>query len=217
MKKITLLLIAAAFLCTTANADDINTSLQFAYSDGTIVPDGSEITVTSAIEAEFTGEIELPSGLYILNTTDDTCGVGMTITVSRLDNGALQYCLLGTCKSTTELLNNVSAGTGLLKAGAMDDLMTEYIPTDYGTCTATLTIGVYEAGIIGAGNYIGEGPTITVNFVYDDTSLGITDVAVADSEITGYYSVSGEKLSAPQKGVNIVKYANGQTVKTINK
>ncbi len=217
MKKSTLLLIAAAFLCTTANADDINTSLQFAYSDGTIVPDGSEITVNAAIADEYTGEVQLPSGLYILNTTEDNYGVGMTITVSRLDNGALQYCLLGSCKQTSDLLDNVSAGTGLLKAGAMDDLMTEYIPTAYGTCTATLTIGVYEAGIIGAGNYIGVGPTITVNFVYDDTSLGISTVGVADSEITGYYSVSGEKLAAPQKGVNIVKYANGQTVKTINK
>ncbi len=207
-----------AFAAVTASADDIDGTLQFAYSDGTVIPDGTELTVKGAVEDEYTGEVQLPSGLYVLNTTDDKVGVGLDLTVSRLDNGVLQYCLLGTCHQTATLLENVSVGTGLLKEGAMDDLMTEYIPAEYGTCTATLSLSVYEAKTIGVGNYIDAGPTITINFVYDDTSLGITNAETAtQSEVTGYYSVSGEKLPAPQKGANIVKYSDGSVKKVIQK
>ncbi|MBQ6965077.1 MAG: hypothetical protein IJP82_05240 [Bacteroidaceae bacterium] len=36
-------------------------------------------------------------------------------------------------------------------------------------------------------------------------------------KIAGYYSISGAKLSAPQKGINIVKYADGTTMKVLMK
>ena len=35
----------------------------------------------------------------------------------------------------------------------------------------------------------------------------------ADSAITGYYSLDGRRLNAPAKGVTIVRYANGKTIK----
>lgn len=35
----------------------------------------------------------------------------------------------------------------------------------------------------------------------------------ADSAITGYYSLDGRRLNAPVKGVTIVRYANGKTIK----
>ena len=35
----------------------------------------------------------------------------------------------------------------------------------------------------------------------------------ADIAITGYYSLDGRRLNAPAKGVTIVRYANGKTIK----
>ncbi len=48
----------------------------------------------------------------------------------------------------------------------------------------------------------------------DNPETGIKELTdSADSAITGYYSLDGRRLSAPAKGVTIVRYANGKTVK----
>lgn len=48
----------------------------------------------------------------------------------------------------------------------------------------------------------------------DNPETGIKEITdSADSAITGYYSLDGRRLSAPAKGVTIVRYANGKTIK----
>lgn len=48
----------------------------------------------------------------------------------------------------------------------------------------------------------------------DNPETGIKELTdSADSAITGYYSLDGRRLNAPAKGVTIVRYANGKTVK----
>lgn len=48
----------------------------------------------------------------------------------------------------------------------------------------------------------------------DNSGTGIKDLTdSADSAITGYYSLDGRRLNAPAKGVTIVRYANGKTIK----
>lgn len=48
----------------------------------------------------------------------------------------------------------------------------------------------------------------------DNSGTGITELTdSADSAITGYYSLDGRRLNAPAKGVTIVRYANGKTIK----
>lgn len=48
----------------------------------------------------------------------------------------------------------------------------------------------------------------------DNSETGIKEITdSADSAITGYYSLDGRRLSAPAKGVTIVRYANGKTIK----
>lgn len=48
----------------------------------------------------------------------------------------------------------------------------------------------------------------------DNPETGIKEITdSADSAITGYYSLDGRRLNAPAKGVTIVRYANGKTVK----
>ncbi len=50
-----------------------------------------------------------------------------------------------------------------------------------------------------------------------DVPEGISSVNPNDSDVEGYYSISGLKLNAPQKGINIVRYADGTTKKVIIK
>lgn len=48
----------------------------------------------------------------------------------------------------------------------------------------------------------------------DNPETGIKELTdSADSAITGYYSLDGRRLNAPAKGVTIVRYANGKTIK----
>lgn len=48
----------------------------------------------------------------------------------------------------------------------------------------------------------------------DNSGTGIKELTDStDSAITGYYSLDGRRLNAPAKGVTIVRYANGKTIK----
>lgn len=48
----------------------------------------------------------------------------------------------------------------------------------------------------------------------DNPETGIKEITdSADTAITGYYSLDGRRLNAPAKGVTIVRYANGKTIK----
>ena len=53
--------------------------------------------------------------------------------------------------------------------------------------------------------------------VGEDTNA-IDDANVAeDVHEVAYYSLDGRRLDAPQKGVNIVKFSNGKTMKKVKK
>ena len=59
---------------------------------------------------------------------------------------------------------------------------------------------------------------MTVNFVFDETSTGIDEVdAAGDNKIVARYTIDGQQISEPQKGINIVKYENGKTAKILVK
>ncbi len=50
-----------------------------------------------------------------------------------------------------------------------------------------------------------------------DYAAGIMDIENAAAAITGYYTLDGKLLTAPAKGVNIVKYSDGSTRKILMK
>lgn len=87
---------------------------------------------------------------------------------------------------------------------------TEWVPGEAaGTCVVKLSIK-------GEGSLTTDSE-ITVNFVYSgSTSVnGIhNDV---NNEVVARYSIDGQLLNAPQKGINILKYADGRTEKVIAK
>ncbi|MCD8282236.1 MAG: hypothetical protein LUC22_03165 [Prevotella sp.] len=225
MKRTKLLMMFAA-LCTalTASAYTVDDTLQFTDEAGNIIPDGTELTVKGAVEDEYEYNIEMDSGLYVLNTSSETVGVGLDLTISRIDNGQLKCCFPSVCQNQTTVLDEYDNGSSTIGAGVSKTLNTEYLPDSYGTCTATFRLRLHDVtynanGLPSVSNAPSAyGPSITVTFVYDETSLGIDDVrAGAASEPAAYYTLSGERLSAPAKGVNVVKYADGTTAKIIVK
>lgn len=80
---------------------------------------------------------------------------------------------------------------------------------------ASLTVPAYRAYI----NYTASGakPRVLSLLVGDADATAIEAVSSSISAATAIYDASGRKLSAPQKGLNIIKLADGKTVKLLIK
>lgn len=214
-----LVLVAAALLGTTANAQ-IDNTLQFVDADGNVIPDGSTITVTDVEMDEFTGlPYQINSGLYVKKNSSEEVGAMVEVNVSRMDNGSLACCFPGSCAAIT------ATGTYETPPGTMSesskDFQTEWVFDSYGTCTATFSLKLMDFernswGMPENFTFKADGPSVTVNFVYSDPT-GIDGITGDGKKtVTGYYSVDGRRLSAPQKGINIVEYSDGKRAKILS-
>lgn len=187
----------------------------------TVINDGETYNATE-VEVDEWGSTMVLSGLYVHNTSEDDSPARVHLTIDSLPSGAIQFCMLGNCAMPRNVgVDNVKGGT--IGAGANDDMMLEWLPDEnsYGTATitlqanpATVTMGLFNntyADIEGV-----RGPKITVHFVNPDPA-GISNVnaKAASSEVAAIYNVRGEQLSSMQKGVNIVRYADGTTRKIL--
>ena len=56
---------------------------------------------------------------------------------------------------------------------------------------------------------------VTAKFESSSSTTGINSVSTASAQTSRIYDLSGRELPALQKGLNIVKMANGETVKLI--
>lgn len=227
MKKSLLLFVAAMLVGGVANAQ-IDNTLQFVDANGNVIEDSA--TVNGEVEYReipgYGGSYVVNSGLYVKNNSSETAGVSVAGEITRLDNGRIDCCFPLNCNSFYSV-GSFEADAGTKEASAESyPFSTEWFPasnTSYGQCTATFTLMLREVVDNGffetAGKVIAQGPSVTVNFVFDEESAGIAGVeTVENNEPVGYYTLDGQKLSAPRKGaVNIVKYANGKTAKIVVK
>ena len=224
MKKSLLLFAFAMFVGGAASAQVDNT-LQFVDASGNVVPDGS--TVQGVVE-EIDGSYQVSTGLSVINNSGEMAAAHVEFEITRIDNGGLACCFPGSCQQMSAVGSYVTDPDVLLvDNGTLYSFDTEWFPDAYGQCTATFRLVLREVimqnfgglEIPAAGDVIAQGPSVTVNFVYDEESAGITGIeTVENNEPVGYYTLDGQKLSAPRKGaVNIVKYANGKTAKTFVK
>lgn len=227
MKKSLLLFVAAMFVGGAANAQ-IDNTLQFVDANGNVIEDGA--TVNGEVEYidmdALGGYYQVNSGLYVKNNSSETVGVSVAGEITRMDNGRVDCCFPSDCRSLYSV-GAFEAASGIKEASAEPySFSTEWFPasnTSYGQCTATFTLMLREVVDNGffetAGDVIAQGPSVTVNFVFDEESAGIAGIeTVENNEPVGYYTLDGQKLSAPRKGaVNIVKYANGKTAKIVVK
>lgn len=236
MKKIFTLCVAL-FAAVSMFAQETKGMFEFATADGTVVPSGSVIT-KSDVE-DFTDPEDGPdtkqisTGLFVKPIKTDLNGeklcVKLRVDVEKIDHGSIAFCLLGNCSSAMREGTYESNG-GFVDQ--LDDLQTEWkIGYDeetgkakYGEATAKLTLVVCRKVSLGKDQFgiehfgfenVGESSTVTVKFVYNEKSTGINGISNANATVVARYAADGTRLSAPQKGLNIVKLSNGKTVKYI--
>lgn len=229
MKKIFTLFVA--LFCTVAMfAQDTKGMFEFADKDGNVVPNGSTLTKT---EVEKSGKrLQINTGLFVkpvkTELNGEKLGAKLRVEVENLDHGTIQYCLLGSCSAASEKGTFNSTSDFVDK---LDDLATEWIMgTDKegkalkGEATVKLTLVACKKVSLGLDEFdieqfewqeVGDCSSVTVKFVYDGTTAinGVTDNA--NATVVARYAADGTRLSAPQKGLNIVKLSNGKTVKYI--
>lgn len=236
MKKI-FTLCFALFSAVTMFAQETKGMFEFATADGTVVPSGTVITKSDVEdftepEDEYDTK-QISTGLFVKPIKTDLNGekicVKLRLNVERIDNGSIAFCLLGNCKNAIEEGEFESNGGFVDK---LDDLQTEWMigndeethKAKYGEAKAKLTLVVCRKVSLGTDKFgieqfkyedIGESSTITVHFVYNEKSTGINGINNADATVVARYAADGTRLSAPQKGLNIVKLSNGKTVKYI--
>lgn len=236
MKKI-FTLCFALFSAVAMFAQETKGMFEFATADGTVVPSGTVITKSDVEdftepEDEYDTK-QISTGLFVKPIKTDLNGekicVKLRLNVERIDNGSIAFCLLGNCKNAIEEGEFESNGGFVDKLG---DLQTEWMidhdeetgKAMYGEAKAKLTLVVCRKVSLGKDQFgiekfdyedIGESSTITVHFVYNEKSTGINGINNADATVVARYAADGTRLSAPQKGLNIVKLSNGKTVKYI--
>ena len=177
--------------------------------------------------------MQISTGLFVKPIKTDLNGeklcVKLRVDVEEIDHGSIAFCLLGNCSSAIKKGTYESNG-GFVEQ--LDDLQTEWmIGTDeetykakYGEAKAKLTLVVCRKVSLGKDDFgvehfgfenVGESSTVTVKFVYNEKSTGINGISNANATVVARYAADGTRLSAPQKGLNIVKLSNGKTVKYI--
>ncbi len=226
MKKLFTLCAAIVMGCMAASAQTDNT-FQFVDKDGNVVADG---TTWHAYEKENDIVIGtmIKSGLYVKNTTSETAFCSLDFQVTQLSGGTFQICFPGNCTPADAVMDepvSKDVSAEYVAPGAVVDLESEWVVKRLladaeitGTCTATLQLKVMNP--VEEGSFIptvkAYGPKITVVFHNDGTTDGISGAeAAGGKEPVAYYSVDGRRLGVAQKGLNIVKYADGTTAKVV--
>ena len=242
MRKI-FTLIAALFIGSAAFAQVDNT-FQFVDEEGNVVEDGSTWHAYERTEDMAMGTM-IHSGLYVKNTTGEDVGVSVDYEILDAPGGNFQICYPVSCITTT--IDAEGAYKGLKNAGndvhladSTEDIQIEWIVYNMfagttsevkGTCTVSLQLKRMNRTLVDDGgtpddelddtysySEAGKGPKITLVLHNDGTTAGVSGVADTEqSKPVAYYSIDGRRLPVAQKGLNIVKFADGTTRKVVKK
>lgn len=217
MKKLFTLCIALLFSCVAMNAQNFI----FVDGEGNTIENGATLTMDQVSYKEdfvFNPDgsyeiIQVPmiplSGVYIKNNSSESQSCKVTYNVTALPNGTFAACCAGNCSnldSEGTIEKNANADAGKTIDISTD---TEWVPVAAGTTTVKISAQGSKSML--------PDSEITINFIYDGTASidGIQNNA--DNKVVARYSINGQLLDAPQKGVNILKYADGRIEKVIVK
>lgn len=217
MKKLFTLCIALLFSCVAMNAQNFI----FVDGDGNTIENGATLTMDQVSYKEdfvFNPDgsyeiIQVPmislSGVYIKNNSAESQSCKVTYNVTALPNGSFAACCAGNCSnldSEGTIEKNANADAGKTIVISTD---TEWVPVAAGTTTVKISAQGSKSML--------PDSEITINFIYDGTASidGIQNNA--DNKVVARYSINGQLLDAPQKGINILKYADGRIEKVIVK
>lgn len=217
MKKLFTLCIALLFSCVAMNAQNFI----FVDGDGNTIENGATLTMDKIGYKEnfiFNPDgsfevVQVPmiplSGVLIKNNSAESQSCKVTFNVTALPNGSFAACCAENCSNldkegTREKNANADAGKTI-------DISTdtEWVPVAAGTTTVKISAQGSKSML--------PDSEITINFIYDGTASidGIQNNT--DNKVVARYSINGQLLDAPQKGINILKYADGRIEKVIVK
>lgn len=235
MKKFFTLCFSLLMGCAALNAQvvggNVDQTVQFTDATGNTIANGTNFTAnivhSESVEIAPGVVVEtktVDSGVQILNTSESAVGVLLKCKVNSVDNGGFQVCLQGSCVPLN-LGQETNSSFVILQSGASLPIDL-HLNVDDATAAATGEVEVQimrhnivmdEYGQPAAGDETYPGSKIILAYTTDQTA-GITDATVAESnEVVARYTLDGRAIDAPQKGVNIVKYADGRTVKVVVK
>ncbi|WP_125104972.1 hypothetical protein [Prevotella marseillensis] len=217
MKKLFTLCIALLFSCVAMNAQNFI----FVDGDGNTIENGATLTMDQVSYKEdfvFNPDgsyeiIQVPmislSGVYIKNNSAESQSCKVTYNVTALPNGSFAACCAENCSnldSEGTIEKNANADAGKTIDISTD---TEWVPVAAGTTTVKISAQGSKSML--------PDSEITINFIYDGTASidGIQNNA--DNKVVARYSINGQLLDTPQKGINILKYADGRIEKVIVK
>lgn len=152
-----------------------------------------------------------------------------TVVFSKMDNDTYQF-VLEQFKFGDMIIGDVTITKGLKaeeKDGALvlttDNVEAAVTNSDMAaalggkvliTMKATIKDGKMVAELSNIHVFLGEGMDVTAKFE-STSATGINSVSTASAKASRIYDLSGRELPAMQNGLNIVKMANGKTVKVI--
>ncbi|MBQ8051370.1 MAG: hypothetical protein IJ197_07325 [Bacteroidaceae bacterium] len=210
MKKIFAIALMALG-CTSAYSQDF--LFEFADEQGTIIPDGSVVTITKAEEAQDgSGDIIMDSGIFAKNVDgDDDQLVRLNYEVVQKDNGDLQMCFPKECIMVRQDKGTTIPGP---LTGKMHSIATEWFPMAYGTCEVKLHLETVVKAIGDSYVVTDDGPGITLRFVYADPAH-VDETTTQVATPVAYYSLSGQRLSPQHRGIAVVRLSDGTVEKRI--
>lgn len=195
MKK--LLLAMGVMLCSL----NITAQLIFVDAEGKELANGATITMDKAEMNDFDELEVLLEGVSIKNTSSSAQTFTMDAVVSALPSGSLNCCFGTTCRNATEPKTINLTGLKIAANTTTKIINTEWITEEgkYGTCKVQFKLST--------------GNTLNVEFVYADPS-NVSGVA-ASQKIKAIYDMTGKQVKSLQRGINLVRYADGSVKKRV--
>lgn len=154
-----------------------------------------------------------------------------TVVFSKMDDGTYQFVLqqfsygelvIGDVTITKGLNAEEKDGTIVLTTDNVEAPVTNSYMADMlgGKVLITMNATIKEGKMVAElsnihVNLSGTEMDVTAKFESSSSTTGINSVSNASAKASRIYDLSGRELPAMQKGLNIVKMANGETVKII--
>ncbi|WP_308266364.1 calycin-like domain-containing protein [Prevotella sp.] len=154
-----------------------------------------------------------------------------TVVFSKMDDGTYQFVLqqfsfgelvIGDVTITKGLNAEEKDGTIVLTTDNVEAPVTnsEMAAALGGKVLITMKATIKEGKMVAelSNIHVNLGGTemdVTAKFESSSSTTGINSVSTASAQTSRIYDLSGRELPAMQKGLNIVKMANGETVKII--
>lgn len=178
----------------------------FTDKDGNVIEKGKTIECT---EIEDTGfDLVMKSGLFVKNVdAPSNYQVAVVAKITRIDNGAIQLCFPMNCFYYDTVGTHGGTTKASLSQGASQDILSEWIPKNFGECVVEYTAKSYQ-GAFPKADY-----TVTVHYKYADPA-GIELVKGGQSaSIRHCYDLLGRQTTGVQHGLNIIRMSDGSVRK----